>query len=696
MPCLALGLLLVPCAHAQQPAPPELAALKGAHEEKLVAALAPLEALHGKLLEALKRTKEAAQQKADLPTALAAEEALNQLRATGMVSATKNPEVDRMRAILEQQTGMLASGLLGASTKVLTDYLGELDALKRRVPAAADGCEREVDQIRNDAKSLGQSRLPWLPAQGWADVLPDTQWQGNRPMESWDTNKVLLSEKREGAPKLITKQSYRPPFEFEATVIPDTTNVRFYYQKGVLIFNWEMNPQQFRVHDFFDNSVTPVNGKSIKPAVKQVLLFKILEDGFEVLVDGKPFHEKKQNLAALDAPVGIGPAHGSTLQVVSLRLRSGSRLRRLPSPITLFGTGAAVAASTPSTPPPVAPTSSTPAAVAMIPPKPATTTVPGAAPAAIGQQPTAEATWPRSVSTDGPPEVVVVEEDAAKKSFIYRSPHYEFVCDSRLGANVVREFGRIFEATYLVNCKLPLDIKPQPEKLKEFFTATLYTDKASYIDAGGVQGSAGIYSPGKKTLMVPLSSLGVKMVGSRVSLDYNDDDNRTLIHEITHQMMNHWLRKLPVWLIEGSADFVAMSKYDNGRFSFAQMDRQLPIYLARRGRSPEDVTLLSIADILAIEHSAWSAAVRDGDASRNYATAALLTYFFYLLDDKKDGAHIIACFRAIESGTDSKTAIETHLLRGRNADALEKEMTSAFRKEGVHLNFTTSRQSGSR
>lgn len=78
------------------------------------------------------------------------------------------------------------------------------------------------------------------------------------------------------------------------------------------------------------------------------------------------------------------------------------------------------------------------------------------------ESPAAETTWPKSVSIADKPEVIVVKEDEKEKKFIYRSPHYEFECDSKLGANVVREFGRLFEATYLLNCKLPLDIKPKP------------------------------------------------------------------------------------------------------------------------------------------------------------------------------------------------------------------------------------------
>jgi hypothetical protein len=73
----------------------------------------------------------------------------------------------------------------------------------------------------------------------------------------------------------------------------------------------------------------------------------------------------------------------------------------------------------------------------------------------------------------------------------------------------------------------------------------------------------------------------------------------------------------------------------------------------------------------------------------NYATAALLTYYFYVLDDQKDGAHVIACFKAIKNDTPASEAIATHLLRGRSHAELEKELISAFKKEGLTLNFVS-------
>lgn len=334
----------------------------------------------------------------------------------------------------------------------------------------------------------------------------------------------------------------------------------------------------------------------------------------------------------------------------------------------------------------------------------ASTATPAAAPN-TSESPAAETTWPKSVSIADKPEIIVVKEDEKEKKYIYRSPHYEFECDSKLGANVVREFGRLFEATYLLNCKLPLDIKPKPEPLREFFLAKLYTNEEDYMKEGGVPGSAGVYQRGQKALSVPLKSLGVKMVGSRVSLDKADDKaNATLIHEITHQMMNHWLAKLPVWFIEGSADYTELPEYfPTGRFAWTGIRKRLTDFARQKNLyEPGPFKMLDLQELMEIKGGAWAAAltlkvkapnVSGGEAnqsSQNYGSAALLTYYFYHHDDKGDAANIIAWLRdleIVERGFDAKALIEKHLMRGRSYAQLADDLKKGLNKAGVDVEF---------
>ena len=79
-------------------------------------------------------------------------------------------------------------------------------------------------------------------------------------------------------------------------------------------------------------------------------------------------------------------------------------------------------------------------------------------------------------------------------------------------------------------------------------------------------------------------------------------------------------------------------------------------------------------------------------SQQNYGSSAVLAYFFYHIDEKGDGANMIAWLRDIE-GTDDEAAVlasaEKHLVRGRTADELEKAVKTGFRKQGFDIDFAS-------
>lgn len=313
----------------------------------------------------------------------------------------------------------------------------------------------------------------------------------------------------------------------------------------------------------------------------------------------------------------------------------------------------------------------------------------------------ADKSWPQIVTLSDAPQIEVVSEDAAKKEFVYKSPHYTFVCDSRLRGDVVKEFGRVFEATYAINCKLPLDLKPAPEQGRSAFIALLFTNYGDYIKAGGMPGSGGVYVPSRKALMVPLISLGVRLSGSGQSVlleKSSDDENTTLIHEITHQMMNQWLGSMRVWQAEGSAEYISMLDYNRyGRFNLMGLGKQLKQYVLKMnpeggGRS---FVMAPLEEIMIMELETWSAALSSarGVAAMNYGTAALLVYYFYHMDGSGDAANMISFLRGLETASsyeEEDALVKKYLLRNRTFAQLAEDIKTAYRKEGIDITFRQS------
>jgi hypothetical protein len=284
--------------------------------------------------------------------------------------------------------------------------------------------------------------------------------------------------------------------------------------------------------------------------------------------------------------------------------------------------------------------------------------------------------------------VAVIKEDAQTGEFNYRVPPYEFRSDTKLGPDALRDFARVFKAAWLLNCLLPLDLRPTPEKDRDAFVAKIFRSYADYHAAGGMPGSSGTYIREQGVILVPLESIGVKIVSDRVQTE-RSDRHETLIHEITHQMMNAWLPRLPTWFIEGSAEYTAMAEYIHGRFYMSQMQDRLRNYLKMRGQKDRQIVMRFPAALMTTDSATWAQALGSNPyaANANYSSAAILTYYFYHLDGNGDAAHVIAWLRDLERGRLPAEALEEHLVRGRNPEKLANDIVKAFHLIGMKVDF---------
>lgn len=301
---------------------------------------------------------------------------------------------------------------------------------------------------------------------------------------------------------------------------------------------------------------------------------------------------------------------------------------------------------------------------------------------------TPAANWPAVVALNDVPEITVIKEDEEARQFIYQSAHYEFRSPARLGPSVVREFARVFETTYLANAALPLDYNPAPEFGREKFLCTLFLTKVDYLKAGGVAGSAAVYAASSRQILIPLQSLGVKLFGRKYTLDH-EADNATLIHEITHQMMNAWLGRLPIWFVEGSAEYIRMAAYERGRMSFVNRQKNLQSYLQTQGSDGKTWEMVPLQKLMTMDLRTWSATMAESGraARRNYASAALLVYYFYHLDGRGDAHQAANFLKSLVPKDQNLQAASKHLLRERSYAELQEDVAQALRKEGFKITW---------
>jgi hypothetical protein len=316
-------------------------------------------------------------------------------------------------------------------------------------------------------------------------------------------------------------------------------------------------------------------------------------------------------------------------------------------------------------------------------------------------------TWPQYVVADlDVDQIVVVEgeeleeikkresdsESTDKELFVYRTPHFEFHSPDRLSVSVVREFARIFEASFAFVDEMPIGLAPAPSA-NGFYLTKLYMTRDDYYQDGGMTGSGGMMTWRRRgnqmssLIKVPLPNLGVEYTGTRFIVDH-DKRSTTLTHEIVHQVMMRWLATpMPTWLSEGIAEVVSCQTYDNGRFRLSSMNRSI-VEDVTRGQGRE-FRMIDLEKLMNITSAEWASDLANGNGGINYRSANVLAYYFLRLDGEGDAAHLVEFLKELPGSkrADLPALQEKHLLRGRSYEELAETLAKGWRSEGLQIEF---------
>jgi hypothetical protein len=296
--------------------------------------------------------------------------------------------------------------------------------------------------------------------------------------------------------------------------------------------------------------------------------------------------------------------------------------------------------------------------------------------------------WPERIKFGEDPEVDTVEEDPEKKRFIYESANYRYVCDVRLSKSVVKGFAVLFEATHLYCRSLPLAINGG-KTVDDKHQILLFEEFDDYVKAGGPPGSAGVFIGGRGVVMVPLTSLGVRPVGSGYMLD-RDKSSKTLPHELVHQLTPeaYFGKGAMGWFTEGLAEYVAVTPYRSGAFSVRGNQKDIFDYatgfgskdMGGRGLGTK-IGLPALKTFMFQDYSQFLA-----QPQLNYGCGLLITTYFFHLDGEGDGKRIKAFLKALHDGVVGDKALDL-LLGGRSFDQLEEDIVKAWSRKGVDFIF---------
>ncbi|MCW1887121.1 hypothetical protein OKA04_20450 [Luteolibacter flavescens] len=297
--------------------------------------------------------------------------------------------------------------------------------------------------------------------------------------------------------------------------------------------------------------------------------------------------------------------------------------------------------------------------------------------------------WPDKIRFSEDPQIRVISEDKEEKRFIYESANYRFVCDVRLSQQVVKGFAVMFESTYQYCRALPLGLSGG--KLTDGkYQILLFETKETYVEAGGPPSSAGVFMSGRGVVMVPLTSLGVRPVGSGYMLD-RDQTSGTLIHEITHQLTpEEYFESGPLgWFSEGIAEYTTATPYRSGAFKVKGNFDDITDYATDYGKDSnggralgQKIKAPSLKDFFLMGYSQFAG----NNANFNYGLGLLLTTYFLHLDGDGDAARMKDFLKALRAGEDGEDSLK-YLLDGRTYEQLETAISKAWKRKGIDIEF---------
>lgn len=285
------------------------------------------------------------------------------------------------------------------------------------------------------------------------------------------------------------------------------------------------------------------------------------------------------------------------------------------------------------------------------------------------------APWPAQAAPE-PVEVKLISEDAG--TFTYESAHFRMISDVKLPASAVREIATVFEATRAVLIAIPLGLHAGGEREK--YPVLLLGSGEAYAAAGGPPGSGGYYEGRTRRMLVLLPNLGIEQKGGVVQANHAGS-LFVLKHEVTHQLLSRWNARLPMWLYEGLAEYVASLPYSQGRYTLRNPGAGMRDYLLkwRKGKDDRSIRLIPATQLMKMEGREWREAVQQQAAYDLYNSAALLTWHFI---QQEGGSSFASYLAAMRRGREP--AME-ELLRGRTLEQVSAEVAAMARKMGLEV-----------
>lgn len=280
----------------------------------------PLTDLHQKYKGALSRLKEAEQSKGNLEAVLLLKKEKENFQSrTDLPKPSALPALDNLRKIYHRELESIEKIRKDAESIAFAHYRAALE--KIIFDLTREGKVEEAIMVRDKLAKIEDTEPPVRAPEGAAEQIV-VGGEENYTVTSIltltkeDTLYVLTSDANANQ-AIYSKRSFETPFTIQVRAMTDGGNIRLYFgQHGIVIFNWEKNPKELRVHEPVGKGKHGIrDSKPLDPDRMYDFEIQVTESKIEIYVGKQKYGEVDGEFKDAEGTVGIGPAFGSTVSV---------------------------------------------------------------------------------------------------------------------------------------------------------------------------------------------------------------------------------------------------------------------------------------------------------------------------------------------------------------------------------------------
>lgn len=311
----ACSLLLVGAVQAQSP----IEELETTYRAAITRAETPERDLLAKYIEGLRSLGERKRAEGDLEAVLTIHREIESAASDQKRDFEKIPDLKRLREIYESNLARIREQTVRETSRLR-------DAYRQRLSAETESLTRAG---KIDEALLVKARIETLDREGGGAGDKEVLWEWRSRSHVEAVNGCEMAANgdryvltgRGGNGWMKSRREFKPPFRLQVRAATDSTNIRLYYRSHLAILNWEMNPQELRMHYPGTGASTGIGGKGNVPLnVMSDIEVDVLLDKVILRVNGETRGELIATNTGLEGPVGIGPAFGSIVTVEAMRV----------------------------------------------------------------------------------------------------------------------------------------------------------------------------------------------------------------------------------------------------------------------------------------------------------------------------------------------------------------------------------------